>query len=313
VGGGGGGSGTSERGLQAQLRALTLTVSELREASMWVIPPRVQDIAKSVLFRVLNKDDRRAVGCGFFVTPTVALTVSHARNECAYGSDMDMIQGLTVDGVELSFRIMYDDGDNGENKSATGNNLDFMVLKLSTGGASRADYFPITPLESPKMLLGSSNVSLLACGIAMEDEMRAEAHLVQDLTVSATVISHVGNRHFVYSQTTWDGDSGGCVFFNSKKEVIGLHLEGVNRAKESAAYAKGLAEVNEFLNSPTAGTKRARAQDTVRSVGESVRSVGESVRDVIKNVTTGGLALFVGCKAVRDAIASVDSGAGGAL
>jgi V8-like Glu-specific endopeptidase len=281
-------------------------VSELREASLWVIPPRVQDKAKSVLFRVLNKDDRRAVGCGFFVTPTLALTVSHVRKECAYGSDMNMIRGLTLDGAaELSFGIMYDDGDNDENKNATGNNLDFMVLKLS-GGASRTAFFPITPLESPKKLLGSTNVSLLACGIAMEQEMRAEAHLMQDLTVSGTVISHVGNRHFVYSQTTWDGDSGGCIFFNSKHEVIGLHLEGVNRAKELHDHAQGLDDVSELLNSPPAGTKRARTVD-------SVRTVGESVRDIISNVTTGGLALFVGCKAVRDAIAGVGSGGGSTL
>jgi hypothetical protein len=280
-------------------------VSELREASEWAIPPCVQDKARSVLFRVLSKDDDRALGCGFFVTPTLALTVSHARNECAYGSGMDVIRGLSVDGVELSFRIMYDDGDNDENTSATGDNLDFMVLKLS-GGAPRAAFFPITLLVSPKTLLGSSKVSLLACGIAMEDETRAEAHLTQDLTVSTTMISHVGNRHFVYSQTTWDGDSGGCVFFNSKNEVIGLHLEGVNRAKELHDHAQGLDDVNELLNSPTAGTKRARTVD-------SVRTVGESVRDVIKNVTTGGLALFVGCNAVRDAIASVGSGGGGAL
>ncbi len=279
-------------------------VSELREASQWVIPPSVQEKAKSVLFRVLNKDKRCAAGCGFFVTPTLALTVSHARKECAYGSDMDTIQGLTLDGVELSFGIMYDDGDNDENKRITGSNLDFMVLKLE--GAPHAAFFPITPLESPKMLLGRSGVSLLACGIAMEDEMRAGAHLMQDLTVSATVISHVGNRHFVYSQTTWDGDSGGCVFFNSKHEVIGLHLEGVNRARELHDHAQGLDDVNELLNSPTAGTKRARTVD-------SVRTVGESVRDIISNVTTGGLALFVGCKAVHDAIAGAGSGGGGAL
>jgi hypothetical protein len=264
----------------------------------------VQKKAVSVMFRVLSKTSvgigDTAVCCGFFVSPTLALTVSHARGECATGESVD---GLSLDGTRLAFTIRYDDGDNGTNRSTTGANLDFMVLSLL--GEPRLEFFPITTLRSPTSLLGNKFVALLACGIAMGDEIRP--FVSQSLTVTEATIKHAGTRHFVYG-STWDGDSGGCLFFNNEHEVIGLHLEGVNRAKELLEHADAHADIT-LLEAPIAGEKRSRTDD-------AIRTVSASVRDVIGTVTTGGLALFVGCDAVRAAIAKaerldVEGGGGG--
>lgn len=251
------------------------------------------------MFILLNKDGVKAEGCGYFITGKTALTVSHARHACTIGNTL---RAKSLDGTELSFIIRHDDGDNnmaeGGNVQPGKTNLDFMVLELQ--GAPRGHFFPMTSLTTPASLRGNKHVSLLACGIGLGDEMRS-VELAQSLTVTEATISHVGERHFVYSQTTWDGDSGGCIFFNDRQEVIGLHLEGVNRAREMVEHAAGLQEVQELLASPTGGTKRSRTED-------AVRTVSASIRDIVSGITTGGLSLFIGCSAVRQAVAAAESG-----
>ena len=304
--------------LQHEMQALKL-------ASEWVLPPEVRDKARSVLFYVLDKNSLAPAGCGFFISSTLALTVSHARVSCCDG---DEIKGLSFDGVDLTLAIRHDDGDGDANCVPGESNLDFMVLEIIRG-LPRPNFFPITALRSPALLVGNKHVALLAGGIAMADELAIAERgplVPMSLTITPVSVSNSGTRHFVYYGSSWDGDSGGCLFFNGGGEVVGIHLEGVNRAKELLEHAKDLADVSapgifdgvrELLSppplSPTSSEsvqKRSKPTAEVMRLGVvegGIRTVSASIRDIVSSVTTGGLALFLGCKEVLDAVEAVRS------
>ena len=294
--------------LRGDVTAVRGKVDRIALASAYVFPPTEKEKAKATLFYVLD-GSAKAQACGFFISPRLALTVSHARKECEVDSFMSA-RTLTDDA--LTFTIRYDDGDDGENKVDGATNLDFMVLELCSSYADRADHFSLTHLASPESLVGSKHVALLACGIAMTDEV--QPHFLRSLTIDTASVTHAGTRHFVYSSTIWDGDSGGCLFFNDDLQVVGLHLEGVNRARELVEHTKDLAGVpedsafcdgvNELLSPESSSRKRSRVEG-------AIKTVSASIRDVIRTVTTGGLGLFLGCDEVRCAIASVNGGGGG--
>ena len=307
----------------AQLRR---EIQTLKLSSEWVIPPSVRDKAESVLFYVLGKDSQKPEGCGFFISATLALTVSHARNSC---SDGDIINVRMLDGAKLTLTIRHDDGDGGSNLMPGKSNLDFMVLE-NTRGAPRPNFFPITRLTSPASLVGNKHVALLAGGIALADELATTEHgpLVSlSLTITPASVSNAGARHFVYG-SSWDGDSGGCLFFNGDGAVVGIHLEGVNRARELLEHAKDLADVSaagmsdgirELLSPPLSPPERPTIErDSKRlkpaleelrfgAIEGGIRTVSASIRDIVSHVTTGGLALFLGCKEVQNAVAAFGS------
>lgn len=304
--------------LQREMQALKL-------ASEWVLPPEVRDRASSVLFYVLDKSSLSPAGCGFFISPTLALTVSHARVSCC---DVDEIKGRSFDGVDLTLAIRHDDGDGDANRVPGKSNLDFMVLEIIRG-PSRPKFFPITTLRSPASLVGNKHVALLAGGIAMADELATAERgplVPLSLTVTPVSVSNSGARHFVYYSSSWDGDSGGCLFFNGDGAVVGIHLEGVNRAKELLEHAKDLADVSaagisdgvrELLSPPPLSpsssesvqkrSKPAPEEMRLGVVEGGIRTVSASIRDIVSTVTTGGLALFLGCKEVLDAVEAVRS------
>ena len=301
--------------LQREIQALKL-------ASEWLVPPDVRDMASSVLFYVLDKSSRAPAGFGFFISSTLALTSSHARVSCCDG---DEIKGRSLDGVNLTLTIRHDDGDGDANRVPGKSNLDFMVLEIICG-PPRPNFFPITTLRSPASLVGNKHVALLAVGIAMADELATAERgplAPLSLTVVPVSVSNSGARHFVYD-SSWDSDSGGCLFFNGGGAVVGIHLEGVNRAKE---HAKDLADVSapgisdgvrELLSPPPlppssseSVRKRSKPTPEVMRLGVvegGIRTVSASIRDIVSSVTTGGLALFLGCKEVLDAVEACDRG-----
>ena len=296
----------------------------------YVVQPSITSVAGSVIFYLLSAassgtsgvgalaaDDNAAAAaaavtpvpmcCGFFVSPTVALTVSHnVRSRCL--SESNTIAGRSLSGVDLSFSIVSED-----------TALDFMVLRVSA--RTDTDHFKVTSRDSCSPLLGAQRVALLACGIAMADETRegtSEQLRLSQLPLSLTTlpasITHVGTRHFSYDASTYDGDSGGCLFFGTDSTVIGLHLEGINRAKELLEQEESLAG----LVSPSSGSdtgaagpnlgdqrpaKRPRKlPDEVSSMKDELSSVKDSIRDIISSVKIGGLALFLGASEVRAAL-----------
>ena len=304
---------------------LNLQGEKLDEVLMsinYVVPPSITSAAGAVIFYLLSaaRSGTSGVGvaaandnvaaavtpvpvcCGFFVSPTVALTVSHnVLSRCL--SESNTIAGRSLSGVDLSFSILSED-----------TALDFMVLRVLA--RTEIDHFKVTARDSCTPLLGAQRVSLLACGIAMADETRVggSAQLPLSLTTLPASITHMGTRHFSYDASTNDGNSGACLFFGQDSSVIGLHLEGINRAKDLLEQEESL----DGLVSPSSGSdtgaagpnlgdqrpaKRPRnLADDVSSLKDELSSVKDSIRDIISSVKTGGLALFLGASEVRVAL-----------
>jgi hypothetical protein len=286
------GGGGSPSDLAAAVAALSLKSKELTEelraariASEWLIPPPTRDMAPSVVFKVLKEG--APVGCGFFVSQTLAFTVSHNIH------DNDLVSGFTgctLSGHEFVFGIVEDLVDD-----------DFMILEVPSRTCT--DFFHVTTGSKCAELLGNQSVALLGCGIAMSDvtkNVSGAPTLGVSLTITRTDVCHVGssNKHFGYTATTYDGDSGACLFFSSQNCVIGIHQEGVNRAKE-------LLEQEESLMGKGGG-----GQGMIRIRGR-LAVVADSVKSIIRDMTTGGIALFLGCSIVQEAFQRAKTRGGG--
>ena len=74
-----------------------------------------------------------------------------------------------------------------------------------------------------------------------------------------------GERYFVYDCSCWPGDSGGAlVTYNGL--VVGMHLEGVNAAREIIEHKTG--------------------------VGERLRDLELSLKSLVDSTSQGGLGLL---------------------
>ena len=183
------------------LKSAKLEIEAQRSASQWLIPPRTRDMAPSVVFSILK--DGAPVGCGFFVTRTLAFTVSHniRLNGLAAG-----FSGRTLGGSEFQFDIVEDLVED-----------DFMILQARARESTSC--FTVTAGSHCAALLGTNSMALLGCGIAMSDITRTAGGpptLGVSLTITSASVSHVGstNKHFGYTASSYDGDSGACLFFS---------------------------------------------------------------------------------------------------
>lgn len=264
----------------ASIAALSAGLEEARIASEWLIPPRTRDKAPSVVFYILK--DGAPVGCGFFVTQTLAFTVSHNIHNNGLKPGFS---GRTLGGTEFLFDIV---------EELVG--YDFMILRAPT--RTCADYFRVTSESSCATLLGSKAVALLGCGIAMSEETKIDggSTLGVSLTITSTNVSHVGssNRHFGYTASTYDGDSGACLFFTPDSCVVGIHQEGVNRAKELLEQEESVGEPGGGGGGTSRSTKRTRGLERLSEVADSVKSI-------IQHMSTGGIGLFLGSADVQAA------------
>ena len=240
-------------------------------------------MAPSVVFSILK--DGAPKGCGFFVSQTLAFTVSHNIHDNGLKTGFS---GRTLGGSEFLFDIVEDlAGD------------DFMILRAPA--RTCADYFRVTAGSSCAALLGSKAVALLGCGIAMSDETKIDggSTLGVSLTITSTNVSHVGssNKHFGYTASTYDGDSCACLFFSPDSCVVGIHQEGVNRAKELMEQEESLGEA------AGGGAPSPRSSKRIRGELERLSVVADSVKSIIRHMNTGGIGLFLGSAVVQAAFA----------
>ena len=271
--------------LSEGLEKARIASEKARIASEWLIDPQTRDMAPSVVFYILK--DGAPVGCGFFVTQTLAFTVSHNIHNNGLQPGFS---GRTLGGSDFRFEIVEDlAGD------------DFMIL--CAPARTCADHFRVTAGSSCAALLGSKAVALLGCGIAMSEETRrieGGSTLGVSLTITSTNVSHVGssNKHFGYTASTYDGDSGACLFFTPDNCVVGIHQEGVNRAKELMEQEESLGDAAGGGGGPSGSRKRTWGGL------ERLSEVADSVKSIIQHMSTGGIGLFLGSAGVQVAFQS---------
>ena len=218
------------------------------------------------------------MGCGFFVSRTLAFTVSHniRLNGLTAG-----FCGRTLGGSEFQFDIVEDLAED-----------DFMILKARARESTSC--FNVTAGSQCAKLLGPNSMALLGCGIAMSDitcTAGGPPTLGVSLTITSASVCHVGssNKHFGYTASTYGGDPGACLFFSPDGCVVGIHQEGVNRAKE-------LAEQEDSL-----GGARGGGAPALRGIRGELAAVADSVKSIIQSMTTGGIGLYLGSAVVQAA------------
>ena len=313
----------------------------MEDAIDYYVPLQTQVVASKNMFFLLDTSGNPA-GCGFYIAPSMAITVSHARLACV---DRDgCINARTLDTeapIDVRFSIAYDDGDDGYNKSLAGTNLDFMVL-VDTQSRPTQTYFELTTLETPVTLRGSKRVAMLAASIALGNEMHP--HFSACLSVGPAHVNTTSERHFAY-QAAHDGDFGANLVFSKENAAAGMHIASVNRAKTLHQHTDAVANVSlgaipevedaherrkhlsrsitDIMSAstvpkpaPSAPSPKKKAKATTPDVFvAAVKTVSASVADIIESLNSGGVALFLGCREVREAIARVRlavAGAGGA-
>ena len=223
---------------------------ELRDEVRYDIPPARRGKVEGSILAVLRGADEAEAGVAFFISSTTALTVAH--NLLSAGSRRGHLKKVTCarpsDGARFTFDVAALDAD-----------LDFAVLRLRIGAPSV--HFLTVP-RSIGVAAGEKGVFLVACNIRMASEAPAVASVGVAWHHARIVRFHPHN--FLYDSPAFDGDSGGAIVVARTGEVIGLHKELVNAARE---LLEQKATIGERLN---------RAEVSVQSLikGSSFGCVG---------------------------------------
>ena len=168
-------------------------------------------------------------GVAFFISSTAALTVAHNLIS-ASGSRLKKVTCVRPsDGARFTFDVRVLDAD-----------LDFAVLRLRTGIPS-AQFLTVS--RSTGVAAGDKGVFLVTCNIRMAAEAPDAASIGVAWHHARVVRFHPHN--FLYDSPAFDGDSGGAIVVARTGEVIGLHKELVNAARELIEHK---ATVGERLN-----------------------------------------------------------------
>jgi S1-C subfamily serine protease len=208
-------------------------MDELREEVRYDVPPARRATIEGSILAVLRGAGagEAEAGVAFFVSPTTALTVAH--NLSVAGSVRRHLTRVTCvrpgDGARFTFDVGALDAD-----------LDFAVLRLRTGAASA--HF-LTVSRSIGIAAGDRGVFLVTCNIRLAAEAPDAASVGVAWHHARVVRFHPHN--FLYDAPPFDGDSGGAIVVARTGEVIGLHKELVNAARELLEHK---ATVGERLN-----------------------------------------------------------------
>lgn len=241
------------RALARDSHATRALVAELRDEVRYDIPPaRRATIEGSILAVLRGAGAAEAeAGVAFFVSSTAALTV--ARNlVSAQGSRRSHLQKVTCvrpsDGARFTFDVAALDAD-----------LDFAVLRLRVGAPS-AHFLSVS--RGIGVEAGEKGVFLVTCNIRMATEAPDAASVGVAWHHARVVRFHPHN--FLYDSPPFDGDSSGAIVVARTGEVIGLHKELINAARELLEHKA------------TVGERLSRVEVSVQSLikGSSFGCVG---------------------------------------
>jgi S1-C subfamily serine protease len=207
---------------ELESQRLAALVANLRDEVRYDIPPARRVTIEGSILAVLRSDGKKkaaAAGVAFFISATAALTVAHNLPNTS-GSRRRPLQMVTCvrpsDGARFTFDVVALDAD-----------LDFAVLRLRVGAPS-ANFLTVS--RSISVTAGEKGVFLVTCNI----RMAAEAPDVSSVGVAwhhARVV-RFHPHNFLFDSPAFDGDSGGAIVVARTGEVIGLHRELVNAARE---------------------------------------------------------------------------------
>jgi len=203
---------SGQEALKSGQEALKMEVKLVAHASTHAVTERAQQLISSgAMFYVTNGESGQPLFCGFFVSESVALTISHDP------MFDNMPPTLCVHGVSSSSpprKLAFD-------VVSTDKTLDFTVLRLR--GDPSSAFFSLQVHSD--VVVGGLDVGLVTMGSGSAQELGAATPAVSVQRVSITCVEAA---HFTYDgAATWAGDSGAGLLFK-EGYVVGMHLEVID-------------------------------------------------------------------------------------
>jgi hypothetical protein len=229
-------------------------LDRLSEEVRYDIPPARRATIEASIIAILRKNVE--AGVAFFVSPTLALTAAH---NLAAGRVKFVVCVRPTDKVRLVFDVAALDAE-----------LDVAVLRLRAHERPSRHFLTIPPAIDPAAP-GEKGVFLVTCNIRMATELPDVAAVSVAWHHARIVGLHP--RHLLYDSTAFDGDSGGAIVVARTGNVIGLHSELVNAAREL------IARKDDF--------------------GERLNDVEQSVMSLIRGTTSGCVGVRLDCGVTR--------------
>jgi len=271
--------------VQAEVGAVKMKVDKIAYSATHSLSQKSTDaLTRGALFRVLDKEGGRPLFCGFFTSPTVALTVNHA---VMFQSTPlpERVYAISSAGRELIFTVR-----------STDSRLDFTVLKLAPRGGAGSDvpetvpaHFDLPSFSSVQM---GHKLALVTMGIRLAEELSTSPTVTQYEVSVASVddesISYSGGGQ------PFDGDSGAALLFDEGL-VVGMHLETVDAKPQPRD------------GSSPRGAKRPRTLGGVLTAVDSLSKDLESVSEASSARGTMSRALLLSNPAVLGAVAAANN------
>jgi hypothetical protein len=266
--------------LKAEVGTVMMKVDKLAYSSTHSLSQTsAKALADGALFRVLDKEGGTPLFCGFFTSPTVALTVNHAFMFKATTLPKH-VYAISSAGRELVFTV-----------HSTDSRLDFTVLKLAPCGGAGSDVPEAAPahffLPSSSSVHMGHKLALVTMGIRIAEELRMSPTVTQ-YEVS---VANVDDEFFSYSGggQPFDGDSGAALLFDEGL-VVGMHLETVD------------AKPPPRDGSSPRGAKRPRTLDGVLTAVDSLSKDIDTVSEASSARGTVSRALLLSNLTVLEAV-----------
>ena len=186
----------------------------MQEVRYEILPDIRKRIELSIL--VLRRTGE-SVGIAFFVSPTIAVTV--ARTLLKKEKRVICVQASLTEQVTHKFDVVARD-----------DVLGFAVLELASDEQPVADYLslPSRPVDD----CARQRLFLFTCHISISMAQKRPEVISVGIACHIAHLTCTHGRHVLISADTFNGDSDGAVVLSRTGEVIALHQELVNRARE---------------------------------------------------------------------------------
>jgi hypothetical protein len=181
----------------------------IAERATSIIDERTLSVVSQAVFALSVENKFHPIGVCFFISPDVAISCAHNFMDSSAG---DFVWVKNGPKPKLKMRIMEVD-----------TSLDIAVLSRVSGSGilHHLSLAESIPALGSQFIVASYNIGIM--------EELVEFKL--SLGVAQGNVVKVSDNHFVYQSMTHGGDSGAALTLNGGK-VIGMHLSGVNEARE---------------------------------------------------------------------------------